>query len=121
VADHEGLKDGLSDACIQAAAQLVAASDPAVVVIGATALGKDIAARLSARLNAPLAMDCVDVRVEDDQIVATRPMYGGKVLADVSLSGSPAIVAIRPRAMEAVAIRGAGEVEKVAVDLAAPR
>ncbi len=117
VADHEGLKDGLADACIQAAAQLVAKSDPAVVLIGATSLGKDIAARLSARLDAPLAMDCVDVRADDDRIVATRSMYGGKVLADVSLTGSPAIVAIRPRAMDAVAAQGAGEVEKVAVSL----
>jgi len=117
VADHEGLKDGLSDACIQAAAQLVATSDPAVVLIGATSLGKDIAARLSARLDAPLAMNCIDVRVDGDRIVATRPMYGGKVLADVSLTGSPAIVAIRPRAMEAVAAQGAGEVEKVDIDL----
>lgn len=117
VADHEGLKDGLSDACIQAAAQLVAKADPAVVVIGATALGKDIAARLSARLDAPLAMDCVDVRVDGDQVVATRPMYGGKVLADVSLTGSPAIIAIRPRAMDAVAAQGAGEVETVDISL----
>ena len=117
VVDDEGLKDGLADACIQAVAQLVAASDPAVVLIGATSLGKDIAARLSARLNAPLAMDCVDVRADGDRMVATRPMYGGKVLADVSLNGSPAIVAIRPRAMEAVAAQGAGEVEKVAVNL----
>ncbi len=117
VADHEGLKEGLADACIQAAAQLVAQSDPAVIVIGSTALGKDIAARLSARLDAPLAMDCVDVRVDGDQVVATRPMYGGKVLADVSLSGSPAIVAIRPRAMDATAAEGAGEVEKVEVSL----
>ncbi len=117
VVDDDGLKDGLADACIQAVAQLVAASDPAVVLIGATSLGKDIAARLSARLNAPMAMDCVDVRADGDRIVATRPMYGGKVLADVSLSGSPAIVAIRPRAMESVAAPGAGEVEKVAVSL----
>jgi electron transfer flavoprotein alpha subunit len=108
VADHEGLKDGMADACIQAVAQLVATSDPAVVLIGATSLGKDVAARLSARLNAPLAMDCVDVRADGDRIVATRPMYGGKVLADVT---------IRPRAMEAVAAQGAGEVEKVAVSL----
>ena len=117
VADHEGLKDGLSDACIQAAAQLVATSDPAVVVIGATSLGKDIAARLSARLNAPLAMDCVDVHIDGDQIVVTRPMYGGKVLADVRLSGSPAIVAIRPRAMDAVAAPGDGKIEKVDISL----
>ena len=117
VVDDEGLKDGLADACIQAVAQLVAASDPALVLIGSTSLGKDIAARLSARLNAPLAMDCVDVRADGDRMVATRPMYGGKVLADVSLNGSPAIVAIRPRAMEAVAAPGAGQVEKVAVNL----
>ena len=117
VADHAGLKDGLSDACIQVVAQIVEKYQPAVVVIGATSLGKDIAARLSARLDAPLAMDCVDVRVDGDQIVAVRPMYGGKVLADVSLSGSPVILAIRPRAMEAVAVRGDGKVEKVEVRL----
>ena len=117
VADHAGLKDGLVDAFVQAAAQLVQKADPAVVVIGATALGKDIAARLSARLNAPLAMDCVDVRVDGDKIVATRPMYGGKVLADVSLNGTPGIVAIRPRAMDAVAAQGAGEVESVTIDI----
>jgi electron transfer flavoprotein alpha subunit len=117
LADHEGLKDGLSDALIQAAAQLVNKADPAVVLIGATSQGKDIAARLSARLDAPLAMDCVDVRLEGDQVVATRPMYGGKVLADVSLSGSPAIVAIRPRAVEAKTVQGEGEVEKVELSL----
>ena len=117
VADHEGLKEGLSDACIQAAAQLVATSDPAVVLIGATSLGKDIAARLSARLDAPLAMNCIDIRVDGDRIVATRPMYGGKVLADVSLTGYPVIVALRPRAMKATAVQGAGEVEKVDVNL----
>jgi electron transfer flavoprotein alpha subunit len=117
VANDAGLNDGLSDACTQAVDQIVAQCDPAVIVTGATSLGKDIAARLSARLQAPLAMDCVDVRMDGDQVVATRPMYGGKVLADVSLSGSPAIVAIRPRAMEAVAAPGAGEVETVAVSL----
>ena len=117
VADHEGLRDGLADAAIEAAAQLVQKSDPAVVVIGATALGKDIAARLSARLDAPLAMDCVEVRVEGGQMVATRPMYGGKVLADVSLTGSPAIVAIRPRAMETATAPGDGQVEQVAIRL----
>lgn len=117
VADHDGLKDGLADACTEAAAQIIATADPAVVVIGATALGKDIAARLSARLNAPLAMDCLAVEVADGQVVATRPMYGGKVLADVRLAGGPAIVAIRPRAMAAVAAAGVGAVEAVSVDL----
>jgi electron transfer flavoprotein alpha subunit len=117
VVDHDGLKDGLSDSFTHAAAQLIEKCDPSVVVMGATSLGKDIAARLSARLNAPLAMDCVDVHVDGDQVVATRPMYGGKVLADVGLSGKPAIVAIRPRAIEAAASPGAGEIEKVDIQL----
>jgi len=119
VADNDALQDGLVDAFVQAAAQLVEKADPAAVVIGASAMGKDIAARLSARLSAPLAMDCVDVRVDGDQIVATRPMYGGKVLADVSLAGTPAIVAIRPRSMDTVADPGAGEVETVDIELTA--
>jgi electron transfer flavoprotein alpha subunit len=117
VADDERLKDGLSDACTRAVDQVVAQLDPAVIMISASALGKDISARLSARLGAPLAMDCVDVRIDGDQVVATRPMYGGKVLAEVTLSGSPAIVALRPRAMEAATAQGAGDVEKVAVNL----
>lgn len=117
VADHAGLNDGLADACTQVVAQLVEKCEPVVIVIGATTLGKDIAARLSARLNAPLAMDCVDVRVDGDRIVATRPMYGGKVLADVRLEGSLALVAIRPRAMDATVAAGAGEIETLDVDL----
>ena len=117
VADNDGLKDGLVDAFVQAAAQLVEKADPAVVVIGASALGKDLAARLSAKLNAPLAMDCTEVRVDGGKVVATRPMYGGKVLADVSLDGTPAIVATRPRSVDAVAAQGAGEIETVDVEL----
>ena len=117
VAEHDGLQDGLSDACTQVVDQIVSESDPAVILIGATALGKDIAARLSARFKAPLAMDCVDVRMDGEQVVATRPMYGGKVLADVRLSGATAIVVIRPKAFEAAMLQGAGEVEKIAFDL----
>ena len=117
VVEHDGLADGLIDAAVQAAAKLVETVDPAVVLIGATALGRDIAARLSARLGAPLAMDGVEVKSDAGAVVVTRPMYGGKVLADVRLSGAPAIVAIRPRAMEATAAQGKGAVETVAVDL----
>ncbi|PID40272.1 MAG: electron transfer flavoprotein subunit alpha [Proteobacteria bacterium] len=117
VANNEGLKSGLSDACTQAVDQIVAQTDPAVILIGATSLGRDISARLSARLGAPLAMDCVAVHMDGEQVVATRPMYGGKVLADVSLSGNPAIVAIRSRAMEATPAQGAGEVEVVSVNI----
>ena len=55
-------------------------------------------AETTARLNAAIAMDCVALRLEGTNLVATRPMYGGKVLADVQLQGAPQMVAIRPNA-----------------------
>jgi electron transfer flavoprotein alpha subunit len=97
-------------------AAVIEKESPAVVVLGASTQGKDLAARLAARLNAGLAQDCIAVRTEGGSIVATRPMYGGKVIAEVALSGSPQIVAIRPNAMAIVESAKDGAVEKVDAD-----
>jgi electron transfer flavoprotein alpha subunit len=61
-------------------------------------------------------MDCVAVRVDGGNIVATRPIYGGKVLAEVALSGKPQIVATRPNAMSIAESAKAAAIEKTAVD-----
>jgi electron transfer flavoprotein alpha subunit len=116
VADHEALAEYLTDQYTKVAAEAVAKEDPAVVILGASTLGKDLSARLSARLGAPLAMECVAVRVEDGNIIATRPMYGGKIVAEVALNGKPQMVAIRPNAMRIAETQGAGNVEKLGVD-----
>ena len=118
VADNEALAEYLSDQYTKVAAEAIAKEDPAVVILGASTLGKDLSARLSARLGAPLAMECVGVRVDDGNIIATRPMYGGKVVAEVALNGKPQMVAIRPNAMSIAESQGAGNLEKLAVDLA---
>jgi electron transfer flavoprotein alpha subunit len=116
VADHEALAEYLTDQYTKVVAEAVAKEDPTVVILGASTQGKDLSARLSARLEAPLAMECVAVRVEDGNLIATRPMYGGKIMAEVALSGKPQLVAIRPNAMSIAEIQGAGNVEKLAVD-----
>jgi electron transfer flavoprotein alpha subunit len=90
---------------------------PDVVILGASTQGKDVAARMSARLNAPLAMDCVAVRFENNDLTATRYMYGGKILADVVLDGTPKILAIRPNAMTIARADGTGSIEKIEVDM----
>ncbi len=118
VADHEALAEYLTDQYTKVVADAVANEDPAVVILGASTQGKDLSARLSARLGAgaPLAMECVAVRVENGNIIATRPMYGGKIVAEVALNGKPQIVAIRPNAMSIAETQGAGNVDKLAVD-----
>jgi electron transfer flavoprotein alpha subunit len=116
VADDPSLAEYLTDTYTQVVADAVGQKDPDVIVLGASTLGKDLAARLAARLDAGMAMDCVAVRIENNAVVATRPMYGGKVLADVALNGKPQIVAVRPNAMAIVENTKDGAVEKLAVN-----
>ncbi|MGD2272335.1 MAG: electron transfer flavoprotein subunit alpha/FixB family protein [Desulfobacterales bacterium] len=116
VAEHEALAEYLTDQYTRVAAEVIAKEESAVVILGASAQGKDLSARLSARLEAPLAMECVAVKVEDGNLIATRPMYGGKIVADVTLNGKPQMVAIRPNAMSIAEAQGAGNLEKLSVD-----
>ncbi len=117
VVDNQALSEYMTDAYTNVVTDIVNKEDPSVLIIGASSQGKDMSARLSARLNAPLAMDCVEVRVENGNIIATRPMYGGKILADVALEGKPQIVAIRPNAMGIAESSGAGVIEKLDIDV----
>ncbi len=116
VAENSALSEYLPDAYGNVIADVIDKETPDVVILGASTQGKDIAARLSARLNAPLAMDCVGIRLEDNNLVATRYMYGGKILADVVLNGKPQILAIRPNAMTIASADGTGAVEKFEVN-----
>lgn len=99
IADDPLLKNFLVDIYTDTAAQIVESEHPAVIITGATSIGKDLCARLSARLDAALATDCVAIQIQKDQCRITRPMYGGKILADVVLEGFPKIIGIRPNAM----------------------
>lgn len=113
VADDGALADYTVDGYTNVAADVIGKINPSVVILGATSQGKELAARLSARLDAALAGDCISMKMEGDQVVATRPMYGGKILADVALSGSPVIVSLRPNTITAEESAGEGAVEKI--------
>ncbi len=117
VVDNPALVEHLTDTHTNVIADVINKETPAVVVFGATAHGKDVSARLAARLDAPLAMDCVGIRFEDKDLIATRQIYGGKVFADVVLEGSPKIIAIRPNAIAIVTAAGDGIVEKINADI----
>jgi electron transfer flavoprotein alpha subunit len=52
---------------------------PSLVMMGHTSYGVDLAPRLATALNLPLATDCIDLAFENDALVVTRQMFGGKV------------------------------------------
>ncbi len=118
VAEDPALTDYRVDAFANVAQTIIEKNDPAYILIGATAMGKELAARLSARLNAPLTMDCATLDLEGNRLIAQRSMYGGKLVATVRLDGFPQIAAVRPNAMaDCRSGQGAGEVETVTADV----
>ena len=117
VADDPALAEYTTDAYTNVIAALIQSADPAVIVIGASVQGKDLGARLAARLDAGLAMDCTVVKLDNGNLICTRPMFGGKIFADVEIEGSPRIIAIRPNVMDLVETAKDCVVEKVAVNV----
>ena len=117
VADDAALAEYTADAYTNMAAEVIGQVNPKVVIVGATTQGKELSARLSARLDAALASDCVAMKLVGDQVVATRPMYGGKILADVALSGTPAIVALRPNIVSVEEAPSDGAIETVTANV----
>lgn len=80
-----------------------------------SAQGKDLLPRVAARLEAPLATDCIGINFEDG--IATKPMYAGKVIARIRLSGEHRLYTLRPNIVtpEKVPESVAPEIESVSL------
>ncbi len=116
-ADDPALAEYTIDAYSNVIADLIAKISPKIILMGASTRGKELSARLAARLNAAVAMDCIALRCESENLIATRPMYGGKVYAEVMLEGSLKILALRPNAFGISKNSKAGDIESVAVNI----
>jgi electron transfer flavoprotein alpha subunit len=81
------------------------------VVFGATGQGKDLAPRVAALLDVPMASDVTDVQVEGGAVTAIRPVFSGKAFSSVAFSASPCLLSIRPNSFGAAESEGAGTVE----------
>jgi len=67
-----------------------------VVILGSTAMGKDLAPRVAATVNGALATDVVSVEVDGGDLKVIRPMYAGKVRTTIKLTADVKILTIRP-------------------------
>lgn len=101
-------------AVADALAAAVQSAAPDVLLASASYLGKDALPRLVARLGTGMASECVDLRAEGGAIVGRRPMFGGKLLADVRVTGKPAVFSVRPNSFPQPTSSGA-KAEVVAV------
>ena len=92
-------------------------SNAQVILVAASAMGKDLAPRVAARLAVGLASDCTQLEWKDGGLQATRPVHAGKVIQTVRLTRSTALATLRPLAFSATEHRPGASV--VVEDLSA--
>jgi electron transfer flavoprotein alpha subunit len=77
--------------------KLIREQTPGVVLFGSTAVGRDLAPRIAARLGLGLTGDCVDLDVNDKgQLLQYKPAFGGNIVAPVLSRTSPEMATVRP-------------------------
>jgi electron transfer flavoprotein alpha subunit len=77
-------------------------NSPDLILFGTTYEARDVAARLSVKLDKPVLSNNTDVSVDGDSVVATTPIFGGTELVRTKLTaGSPNIVLVRPKSFAA--------------------
>lgn len=111
VGEHEALAEYNPDGYAQIVADRIRVGGYGAVVFSATTLGKDLAPRVAALLDVPLASDVTGLEVSDGAVTAIRPIYAGKVFAHLAMAAAPAMVTIRPNVFQPVEAPAAGTVE----------
>ncbi|WP_134700922.1 electron transfer flavoprotein subunit alpha/FixB family protein [Ammoniphilus sp. YIM 78166] len=99
---EESLAAYTSDAYTQAFVQLIGQVDPDVILLGHTAMGKDLAPRVAARLGAGLVTDCTGVELVDGSLVFTRPIYAGKAFQKKTFREGKIFATLRPNNFKTV-------------------
>ena len=96
-AEHPRLETYTTDGYAAVLADAVRAEVPAVVLVGSTAQGRDLAPRVAARLGAGIVTDCTTLGWRDGMLLATRPMYTRKAIGTVRVTGGgPCIAVVLP-------------------------
>ncbi|MBQ9210949.1 MAG: electron transfer flavoprotein subunit alpha [Clostridia bacterium] len=102
-----------ADAYAACAEDYIKFAKPSVVLVGATALGRSLAPRLSTRFHTGLTADCTRLELrENTDLVQIRPAFGGNIMAQIVTTNTrPQFATVRYKIMNAPARREAAEGE----------
>ena len=95
--DDDKLADYTTGAYTSVLNKLIRKEEPQAVLLGNTAVGKDLAPRLAQRLGVGMASDCTGMETDEESFLTfKRPIYGGKAFAEVASNARPVVATIRP-------------------------
>ena len=118
-AEHPLLAGESADMVVSALEQVCLRVRPRVLLVGKTAIGRDVGPRVAFRLGAGVAQDSVAVAGgEPGRVVATRPVYGGSAMARVTFQGGDLqVVMMRPGSIEPAEAGGGGDADVEAIEV----
>ncbi len=109
-----------TQASLAAAQAVIAACSPSVVLFAHTLETREWVPRLAARLDTGLVMDCTILAVEGQELVVTKPVYGGGVWGEFVIRGAPRMATVRASVFERRQAAAAGELVRVDAPPPAP-
>ena len=114
VVDDPELKDYRTEPYAHALASVIEQYKPEIMLIGATAIGRDLGPRVAARIHTGLTADCTQLDIGDfplaatpgqeqkkNQLLMTRPAFGGNTIATIACPDfRPQMATVRPGVMQ---------------------
>jgi electron transfer flavoprotein alpha subunit len=102
VADHPSLAPYTTDAHTAVLAEGVRARAPRLVLLGSTAVGRDLAPRVAGRLGLGLTGDAIDLELDaDGRTRQMKPAFGGTIIAPILSRTRPEMATVRPGMLRA--------------------
>ena len=98
LADNSALEDFRVETYATALSALVSDATPGLLLFPTTSRGRELAGMVAIDLNTGVLVDVVAMELEGDKVVATRPIYAGKLLQKTVCNATPQIVTLRGRA-----------------------
>lgn len=116
-ADAAHLSDYRNASYADAVVAAVKAVDPAVVLFAATAMGKDLAPAVAAKLGCGVITDVTGIDAAGGTLSIRKPIYAGKCFANYRAKSFPLVISLRPNVFPAQAAEGAGAAEVTALNV----
>ncbi|VEI08160.1 electron transfer flavoprotein subunit alpha/FixB family protein [Kurthia zopfii] len=119
IVEHPHLKFYTADGYNQALLAVVEQESPDAIVIGHTALGKDLSPKVASRLQTGLISDVTAIEGGGDGVQFVRPIYSGKAFERVESESTPLFVTVRPNNIAPLEQQAgkSGSAESLSVDI----
>lgn len=98
ITEDDSLENYSTELYSKIALDIIKEVKPDIILVGATTQGRDLAPRISSSLHTGLTADCTGLDInEKGQLAATRPTFGGKLMATILCKTLPQMATVRPK------------------------